>query len=476
MNPTSRNVVVPFLVLALALIGAAIRMYHLDYSCLWIDEAWTLYVSQGDWIVIPFMDVHPPLYNWTTKIALYLIGSFYPESAIRMVPFICGVLAIPLTWRLGKELTGYDIPGLIAATLVTFSAFELHYSQEARSYTFLLCLFLLFCIAYLMAIRQDKAKYWYITAVLSVALVWTHHLMYIPVLFTALHAVLYRKWQVTRPMYFAGGIVLFGWALAVPSFINAIEYRLIEGDTFFYIGLDLVTATLVQFGAGNIIIATLMFIMAMVGLYFLVQQCEGPGGWAIIVMAGYTSACVVLSYIIMMFPKYLLILLPIYCIAIGFGIFRVWAELRSRLRNDAIVDALVAVFLFGLVALCMQPVIAHHQTMQTESWTGHDQFMQNLLGDGDKAAILANPGYYTMFWYYAPSVGGQENVTVFHSLADLESVQDGTAGNLWVFVPSADAKGSELEEAQEIMAYLNESGEYSGEYKVWEYYRIGDWK
>lgn len=471
-NPST----VPLVVFILTIAAAAVRLYHLDHSCLWIDEAWTLYVSQGDWIVIPFMDVHPPLYNWTVKIVLMLVGSFYPETAVRLVSYVCGVLAVPLTYKLGRELTGYDIPGLIAATLMTVSTFALHYSQEARSYTFLLCLFLAFAIIYIRAINTDRAKYWYAAAALAVLLFWTHHLMYIVVLCTALHAVAYRLYcrqKVTRPMYYAGGVVMFGWALAVPSFINAIEYRLIEGDTFFYIGPELITATLEQFGAYNVAIAALMTALALVGLYYLVWQHEGVGSWVVMLIAGYSAGCVVLSYIIMMFPKYLIVLLPFFYIVVGFGIFRIWAELRLRIGNSTAVDALVATLLFGLVAVSMVPLIDHYQTMQTESWAGHDQFIQGLLSDGDRAAILANPGYYTMFWYYAPSVGGQENVTVFHSLADLESVQDGTAGTLWVFVPSADAKGSELEEAQEIMAYLNEAGDHSGEYKVWEYYRIG---
>lgn len=136
MKPKPHHILLSIIILA-----AALRLYHLDYQPLWLDENHTLlWLSENAVFTWRTQDVHPPLYF----AVLWLISrvALLTPFLIRLPSVIFGVAAIPLIYLLGTRLFSQK-EGLLAAFLLAISVHHIHYSQEARMYSMVLLLVLL---------------------------------------------------------------------------------------------------------------------------------------------------------------------------------------------------------------------------------------------------------------------------------------------------------------------------------------------
>lgn len=126
------------IIYALTLLAFVLRAYRLDVQSYWIDEAWTLYfahLSLGDmWHLLRSTEPFPPLYHPSTIYWVKLLGD--SEYALRFYSLVFGVLAVPFTYRLGKDL-GDSRLGLLAALLMAVAPYQIWHSQEARMYSML---------------------------------------------------------------------------------------------------------------------------------------------------------------------------------------------------------------------------------------------------------------------------------------------------------------------------------------------------
>jgi len=116
------------LYLVAALLLGTLRFYHLGHWSLWLDEAYTLadaYHGTG---------LSNPLGYWAVRRVVEIGGLPASEFDLRLLPAICGWLAIPLTWWAFRPAAG-DRRAAVAALLVAVSAWQLYWSQNARFYT-----------------------------------------------------------------------------------------------------------------------------------------------------------------------------------------------------------------------------------------------------------------------------------------------------------------------------------------------------
>ena len=132
------------LLLALILLGFWLRVHALDAFSFWTDEGLTparsgysLAQLLRNEIVIQGVvtrDTHPPLYYLLIALTRRLFG--LSDFAFRYPSVLCGVLLIPLLYRLGRLLDGAAL-GLLVALLATVNPLQVYYSQEARMYSLL---------------------------------------------------------------------------------------------------------------------------------------------------------------------------------------------------------------------------------------------------------------------------------------------------------------------------------------------------
>lgn len=142
-----------WLVCAVTLCGAALRLYHLDYLSLWNDEIFSRYYYQTGlgfmWSEGLRSENSPPLYYMALGGWIQLFGS--GEAALRGLSAACSTAAIALVYRLGKEAAG-GRTGLLAAALFALSPTQIYYAQETRPYALLLLplgVMLLACLRWL---------------------------------------------------------------------------------------------------------------------------------------------------------------------------------------------------------------------------------------------------------------------------------------------------------------------------------------
>jgi hypothetical protein len=118
----------------LVLAAFAFRLFRLGKASLWYDETVSAYLANlpvEKLINHTALDIHPPGYylllHYWTKFA----GS--SEFALAYFSLIFGLLLLPLLFLIGKKLLGSQAAGW-GCLLLTFSPFQLWYSQEVRMY------------------------------------------------------------------------------------------------------------------------------------------------------------------------------------------------------------------------------------------------------------------------------------------------------------------------------------------------------
>jgi hypothetical protein len=137
-NPPGKLSAYTALALAIAvntLIALGLRLWHLDYLSLWLDEAMTAIDStlSGPDLWLSALTDKPPLYYLITS-AFWSPGD--GEFRLRLPAALIGTLGVAVSGYLGKAVAGWKG----AATLSFFFAISMvniRYSQEARQYILL---------------------------------------------------------------------------------------------------------------------------------------------------------------------------------------------------------------------------------------------------------------------------------------------------------------------------------------------------
>ena len=154
-----------YLILILA-VALFLRLYHIGFEDIWIDEATSLYYAQKplfeniQWIA---SDAGLPLYNIILGNWITLFG--ISAVSVRLISSIAGVLAVLCIAFLGRQMYS-DKVGLLSSALLAVSPLAIRYSQEARCYS----LFLLISILSMYFFKKKGSEYLITTA----ALIYTH--------------------------------------------------------------------------------------------------------------------------------------------------------------------------------------------------------------------------------------------------------------------------------------------------------------
>ena len=173
------------LVLLIAMVAFAARVYRLGAQSVWLDEGLSILFAHGEFpgLVQRLItdDIHPPFYIVTLHFWLQLVGE--TEFAVRFLSAFFGVLLVPLMYRLATDLFGSraedkatgSAVGVIASLLVALSPFLVYYSQEARNYIVVTVWTVLSVLALWRALTRQERRWWVVYAVSSALVVYTHY-------------------------------------------------------------------------------------------------------------------------------------------------------------------------------------------------------------------------------------------------------------------------------------------------------------
>lgn len=122
----------------LVIIGAlalAVRWIGLTRQSLWLDEAYSVYLSAHRLPeIIGFTsgsDAHPPFYYIVLHTWMALFGS--SVGAVRALSIVASIAAALMTYMVANTLASRRV-ALMASIMMTISAFQIWYAQEARMY------------------------------------------------------------------------------------------------------------------------------------------------------------------------------------------------------------------------------------------------------------------------------------------------------------------------------------------------------
>lgn len=160
-------------VACLTLVGAVLRFYRVRNESLWLDQLITVEPVRRNTAVelltvVPSTRPHLPLYYVFLDLWVGVVG--LTPTAMRSFSVIAGVLSIPAMYLLGKEL--YDErTGLLAASFVTFSRFQINHAQQVRMYS---VLFLLATVSYYCFYTLGRRRWLWAYLSVSAVLVAIH--------------------------------------------------------------------------------------------------------------------------------------------------------------------------------------------------------------------------------------------------------------------------------------------------------------
>jgi mannosyltransferase len=99
-------------------------------------------------------DNNPPLYYLLLHYWMLLVGD--PEVAIRLPSAIARALGVPVIYGIGRPLISKPA-GLMAALILSLSAYQVRYAQEARGYALLVFLGLASYYFLLKLLKDDES-------------------------------------------------------------------------------------------------------------------------------------------------------------------------------------------------------------------------------------------------------------------------------------------------------------------------------
>ena len=281
LRPSANTDVARLILLLLVILAFAFRLYQLDYQSLWRDEMDAIRFARRDLSRLVPLLIKPghngPLYHVILHFWIRLAGD--SEFSVRFFSLICGVLAVPLIFKMGRRWVGRN-GSLLAAMLCTTSPYLIWYSQEAKMYALLFLCSMLSTYIYLLALERDRIYLWLSYLVTIVVSMYVHLLA---VLIIPFHALLflvtwprYRKalksWLATFAILVLPYLPLARWE--IPLLISPFT----TGHQFYSLP-EILTVLLFAFSLNSApyqgLLAITLFIFLLLAGMFLYRRGEG---------------------------------------------------------------------------------------------------------------------------------------------------------------------------------------------------------
>ncbi len=167
-----RNAAILVLIVSL---GIFLRLYRIGGESLWLDEGYSINMAHMDvseLTAVTAGDVHPPLYYVLLHYWISIFGD--SEAAVRGLSALFGVLSLLVIFKVGQLLFAAR-GGVISCMLLSFSAFHVRYSQEARNYSLMALLTLLSFYFFIRILRERNFRTSFGYVFSTVLLLYTHN-------------------------------------------------------------------------------------------------------------------------------------------------------------------------------------------------------------------------------------------------------------------------------------------------------------
>lgn len=165
-----------YILIGIVILGAALRLYHINYQSLWLDELYSIVPTDPQNSLVSIIEYakgdQPPLFFIYIHYVFALFG--YNELVGRTACAFIGLIGILAIYFLGKECHG-KAAGLFAAFLTGLNYFHIYYSQELRFYSMVFLFAVLSYLFFIRAFKRNKTIDFIGYAIFTVFLLYTHY-------------------------------------------------------------------------------------------------------------------------------------------------------------------------------------------------------------------------------------------------------------------------------------------------------------
>lgn len=180
MNPTDKinlnKKTVFLLLLGVVAIAAVMRLYHLTFQSMWVDEIASMHGS--DWDLTLAQLIHytkgdqPPAFF----LMLHVWLKFFPfdDFSGRLLAVVIGLIGIIAVFFLGREIKD-ERTGLMASLIATFSYIHIYFSQEARFYTLVFLASSLSWLFFIRAVKSERKQNFLLYVLFTTLVIYTHY-------------------------------------------------------------------------------------------------------------------------------------------------------------------------------------------------------------------------------------------------------------------------------------------------------------
>ncbi len=184
---------IPWVLLAILLLGWGLRVFYLGQLSIWLDEAYTIYTAQQELpSLLRFVAAleHPPLYFVLLRAWTWIAGG--GSFAWRMLSVASGMLGIAGTYLLARRLVSAPVAA-VAALLVALSPYHVWYSRDVRMYELYYALAMLACALFVGGVQTGSRWAWAGYAAVSLAGLYTINMMALVFVVQLVYGLLYWR-------------------------------------------------------------------------------------------------------------------------------------------------------------------------------------------------------------------------------------------------------------------------------------------
>ena len=146
--------------LAIFVVGLALRLYGLGSESLWWDEVYAIatmaHPGSLEIVRLSSTDNNPPFFYLILHFWMLLAGD--SAFAVRLPSALAGALAIPVMYGVGKLLFDRSA-GLVGALILALGAYHVRYAQEARAYGPMVFFTLLSFYFFVKLVKEGRTPY-----------------------------------------------------------------------------------------------------------------------------------------------------------------------------------------------------------------------------------------------------------------------------------------------------------------------------
>ena len=397
-----------WLILVLALV---LRLFEITEDSIWIDESFAVLSSRLDFghlfAQISRDALTPPLHYILLAIWIDVFGD--SELSVRSLSALFGLLSVWLIYRLGAEIGGKDV-GIVAAFILALSSFHVHYAQEARTYTLLVCLSILSFLYLRRWLAENQHRDLFVYVVVSVLSVYGHffgainlvaqNAFIVLLILTLPKTYLNRlgRWIVAQ---LAVGLLLLPLIVMLVGGIERVGRGMWIADTF-PTGLSALMELLAAFsGAPFILVFYLLLFLLAAGSWWARTSARSSnlkrwwtsdaGMMAVWLIVGITVPLLISAFgTPVLFPRYAIAMSVPLIVLAALAVMSLPLAMARQ-------SALAVVVLFGAIQMYGYYAWDWNHFRFLRDWRGAHAAIESQLKPGDTVLCSGNCGG---LWYY----------------------------------------------------------------------------